>query len=193
MNRKVRRTSRPKKNAFILAQDIFMISVGIVIALVFVKTGLLDLIINSVRDYYILASFIAGMFFTSVFTLAPASISLIHIAEGSPVSGVVIFGAIGAMCGDLILLFFIRDRFADDVMKVLKPSTVKYILKSLHFGFMKWLSPIIGAIIIASPLPDEFGITLLGMSKVKLSIFLPLAFIMNALGIYLLIGFSNFI
>lgn len=180
-----------KKNGYALFHDVLMIAVGIAIAILLVKSGILDLLINAVRDYYVIASFIAGIFFTSIFTIAPASIALVHIAQDAPIPGVVIFGALGAMCGDLILFFFIRDRFAEDLMKTMKKSTVRHILHSFHFGFMKYISPLIGALIIASPLPDEFGITLLGMSKVKTIVLLPISLLMNTFGIYALISFYN--
>lgn len=168
-----------------------MIALGIALAIFLSKIGIIDFLVLSFQDYYIFASFLAGIFFTSAFTLAPAGIALAHIAQNSPIHAVALWGGLGAMCGDLILFFFIRDRFVKDVMKTMKPSTVKYILKSFHFGFMKWLSPVVGAIIIASPLPDEFGITLLGISKVKVAVLMPIAFVMNVLGIYLLIAFSS--
>jgi hypothetical protein len=168
-----------------------MIALGIAIAVILSKTGAIDFAVEAFRDYYIIASFVAGIFFTSAFTLAPSSIALVHIAESAPLPGIAFWGGLGAMCGDLILFLFIRDRFADDLMKAMRPSTIKHIMRSFHFGFLKWLSPIIGALIIASPLPDEFGITLLGMSKVRLAVLLPVAFVMNMLGIYLLIQFSH--
>lgn len=187
MNKKIHIKRHHK--AFI--HDVFMIVVGVIIAILLSKMGVIDYVISLFRDYYILASFITGIFFTSAFTLAPSSIALVHLAKDFPLHGVAFWGGLGAMCGDLILFFFIRDRFASDLMKVLKPSTVKYIFKSLHFGFMKWLSPLLGALIIASPLPDEFGVTLLGMSKIKIAVLIPITLFMNILGIYLLIGFSN--
>ncbi len=180
-----------KKNAYALACDVIMIAIGVLFAIIFVKTGLIDFFVYLFRDYYILASFVAGIFFTSAFTLAPSSVALVHIAENSPIRDVVIWGGLGAMCGDLILFFFIKDRFANDLMKTIKPKTMRHILYSLHFGFLKWLSPILGALIIASPLPDEFGIILLGMSKVKTVVLIPISFIMNMFGIYLLIQFSH--
>ena len=179
------------KNSKAIYHDILMILSGIIIAIIIVQTGLLDFIINALKDYYIIAIFISGIFFTSAFTIAPASISLMHIANYAPVPYVVIFGALGAMCGDLILFFFIRDRFAEDLMKTLKKGTVKHILNSFHFGLLKWLAPIVGALIIASPIPDEFAVTLFGMSKVKTIILMPLSLIMNSIGIYVLIGFSH--
>ncbi|MDQ5893499.1 MAG: hypothetical protein QG640_511 [Patescibacteria group bacterium] len=180
-----------KSNGNALLHDVVMIAFGIAIAIILSKTGAIDFAVSAFKDYYIIASFFAGIFFTSAFTLAPASIALVHIAENSPIHGVALWGGLGAMCGDLILFFFIRDRFAEDLMKAVRPSTVKRILKSLHFGFLRWLSPLLGALIIASPLPDEFGITLLGMSKVRLAVLIPIALTMNILGIYLLIEFSH--
>ena len=181
------------KNKYLLLNDFLMIAVGIIIAIIFVKTGILDILINAVKDYYMLASFIAGIFFTSIFTLAPASIALVHIAETSPIGPVVLWGALGAMCGDLILFFFIRDRFTEDLKRTIRPSTMHHILHSFHFGFLKWLAPLIGALIIASPLPDEIGISLLGMSKVKTTLLIPISFVMNMLGIYVLLGFVHLI
>jgi hypothetical protein len=188
-----RKNPKNPKNAHALLRDIVMIAIGIVIAFFISKIGLIDYVIFAFKDYYIVASFIAGIFFTSIFTIAPSSITLVHIAQTAPISSVVVWGGLGAMCGDLILFLFIKDRFAEDLKKALKPYHFKYILKSLHFGFMRWLSPMIGAFIIASPLPDEFGITLLGMSKIKATILMPIAFIMNMLGIYILIEFSRFL
>ncbi len=188
-----KKTHKQKDNKRALIRDFIMIFIGVVFALLLSGFGVIDYVVSIFKDYYIIASFVSGIFFTSVFTLAPASITLIHIASDSPTGGVIFWGGLGAMCGDLILFFFIRDRFAEDLKNVLKPSSVKYLLKSLHFGFMRWLSPIIGALIIASPLPDEFGITLLGMSKVKTIILIPLSLAMNMLGIYLLIEFSHFL
>lgn len=182
-----------RKNGYVIIHDLMMIAFGIVVAIIFVKTGLLSLIISFFDGYYIIASFIAGIFFTSAFTIAPSSVALVHLAGNSPAGGVVFWGALGAVFGDLILFFFVRDKFAEDLKKVMKPSTIKHILHSLHFGFLKWLSPIIGALIIASPLPDELGISLLGMSKVKTSVLIPISFAMNMLGIYALIGFSHLI
>lgn len=183
--------AKKTKNGYAVVRDLIMIAIGIAVAILLSRLGFIDYTVSLFDDYYAISSFIAGIFFTSAFTLAPSSITLVHIAQSSPIPGVVVWGGLGAMCGDLILFLFIKDRFAEDLKSLIKPSRVKYFLKSLHFGFMRWLFPVIGALIIASPLPDEFGITLLGMSKVKTLVLMPIAFVMNMLGIYLLIQFSH--
>ncbi|OGG78335.1 hypothetical protein A3A36_01445 [Candidatus Kaiserbacteria bacterium RIFCSPLOWO2_01_FULL_52_12b] len=47
----------------------------------------------------------------------------------------------------------------------------------------KWLIPFVGALIIASPLPDEAGLAMMGLSKMKTSVFIPISFALNFLGI----------
>lgn len=173
-----------------LLKDLFFIFLGVFIAIALSWSGFLDNFIAFLGDG-ILASFVAGIFFTSAFTIAPASIAFAHLAETVPVSTLAIWGALGALCGDLILFFFIRDRFAEDLKRSLKPSFVKHIAHSFHFGFLKWLSPVIGAMIIASPLPDELGLTLMGLSKTRLALLVPISFIMNLAGIYLLVWFAS--
>lgn len=180
-----------KKNGYALLYDIIIIALGIAVAIVLSKIGAIDAVIGVLKDYSILACFIAGIFFTSTFTIAPASVAIVHLAAEIPLPALAFWGALGAVCGDLVLFYFIRDRFAKDIMSAVKPSTIKHILHSFHFGFLKWLAPVLGALIIASPLPDEFGISLLGMSKVKTSVLIPVSFAMNYLGIYLLSGFAN--
>ena len=45
----------------------------------------------------------------------------------------------------------------------------------------------LGGIIIASPFPDELGISLLGFTKTKTNAFIPVSLVFNFIGI-LLIG-----
>lgn len=169
-----------------LTKDLLLIIIGFGCAILLSRIGALDAIITFLGDG-IIASFVAGIFFTSAFTLGPASIALNHITSYTPLHTVALWGGLGALCGDLILFFFIRDRFTADLMHAFKPSFVKHVFRSLHFGFLKWLSPIIGALIIASPLPDEFGIMLMGMTKTRLAVLVPVSFVMNVVGIYAIV------
>ncbi len=182
-----------KKNGYALLYDVIIIAIGIFVALLLAKLGIIDALVFSLRDYSAVASFVAGIFFTSTFTIAPASVAIVHIAQHAPLPIVATWGALGAMCGDLILFYFIRDRFTKDLQDAISPRKMKHFLHSFHFGFLKWLGPVLGAVIIASPLPDEFGISLLGMSKVRTTVLMPISYAMNFLGIYLIVGFANLI
>ena len=177
---------------FDLIKDLFLIVIGAVIAIVLAKSGFIDMMVNLLGGS-VIASFVAGIFFTSAFTLAPAAVALVYIGQSASDFTIILWGALGAMCGDLALFLFIRDRFAVDLVNSMRPSFVKHVAKSFHFGLLKWLSPLIGAAAIASPLPDEFGLALLGISRARVYILLPIAFFMNMINIYFLLLFRHVI
>jgi hypothetical protein len=118
-----KKSHKQKNSKRALMRDLVMIFIGVVFALLLSASGIIDYVVSVFKDYYIIASFVSGIFFTSVFTLAPASITLIHIAQNSPISGVVFWGGLGAMCGDLVLFLFIKDRFAEDLKNVIVRSS----------------------------------------------------------------------
>jgi hypothetical protein len=180
---------RIKKARKELIKDIVFVLIGAVVAILLSRLGFIDWLVNLISNQ-IIVSFVAGAFFTSVFTIAPAAVALVDISGASMLT-IAFWGALGALCGDLILFYFIRDRFAENLIASVKPSVTKNVLNSFHLGFMKWLSPILGAFIIASPLPDELGLTLLGISKTRVAILIPISFAMNFLGIISLLYFAQ--
>lgn len=165
-------------------RDLVIVAVALAAALYLAHSGHITDALSHFGEQVALGSFLTGIFFTSVFTLGPASVILAELAEmGSPLT-VAFFGGLGAMFGDAILFLFVRDIFADDLREFLARHRFK-LFTLPHLGFMRWLYPAMGALIIASPLPDELGLALLGLTKTKLAVLLPIAFVMNFLGILL--------
>lgn len=175
------------KNNFLL-QDVAIIALSVVIAVALAKTDVLIKILTSTQELELLGSFIAGMFFTSVFTTAPAIVTLGEIARANSILPTAVFGAMGAVVGDLIIFRFIRDRFSEHLMELVKHQGAGKRIKVLFkLKLFRWLTFLVGGLIIASPFPDELGISLLGFSKMRTSWFIPLSFSFNFIGI-LLIG-----
>jgi hypothetical protein len=164
-------------------RDLVIIAFGVVTTLMLVRMGMLEHLLTTSQQQAYIGSFIAGIFFTSIFTIAPASIMLAEMTSVAPPLSVALWGALGAMLGDLLLFLFIRDIFVEDVEGFVHVRKLKKWLTRPHFGFLRWLLPVIGAIIIASPLPDELGLALLGISRTNTAILLPVAFAMNFLGV----------
>lgn len=176
-----------RKNNFLL-QDVAIVVLSIIIAVILVKTNVLIRILTSTQELELLGSFIAGMFFTSVFTTAPAIVTLGEIAKANSILPTAIFGAMGAVVGDLIIFRFVRDRFSEHLTEIIKHQGAgKRIKLLLKLKIFRWLTFLAGGLIIASPFPDELGISLLGFSKMRTSWFIPLSFTFNFIGI-LLIG-----
>lgn len=171
-----------------LTKDISTIVLSIIVAIIFIKTGVIEEILRQTRDVWFLDSFIAGMFFTSVFTTIPAMVALGEIAQSSQsVLQVAILGGLGALFGDLIIFRFMRDRFGEDIMRLIRNSGNGRLRSLIRLKSFRWLTFSLGALVIASPLPDELGLTMMGFSKTKTSLFVPVSFVFNFLGI-LVIG-----
>lgn len=181
-------TENPYKD---LGRDMFFVLLSVLLAVILVRFGVIKNIINVTEGVRIIDSFFAGIFFTSAFTISPASVVLAELSKIMPVFSVAFFGACGAVVGDMILFLFIRDRFAEDISKVIHNYHDKKLTRFFHRKFFKWLSPLVGALIIASPLPDELGITMMGVSKIRVSTMVAISFFMNFLGILLVAGVVN--
>lgn len=168
-----------------LAKDITIICASVIFAVLIAKSGAVEQLLALTRDVGTLGSFIAGIFFTSILTLAPATVILGEISQTTSLIHVALYGAMGAVVGDLLIFFIIRDGITDDITTFLGSSRFKRFFLLLRNKRMKWISPIVGALIIASPLPDELGIAIMGFSKIKTALLIPISFVMNVIGIAL--------
>ena len=183
------KTNRRKISpALLLLRDIFLIAGSVAIAVTFVQSGFLSAILDSSRNFFPLEAFIAGVFFTSIFTTAPAIVALGHIAQGHSVILTALVGAAGAVIGDLIIFRFMRDEFSEHLLEVIESKKLKVRLRALRrVRLFRWFSFLTAGLILASPLPDELGISILGFTKPRLSFFIPFSYLFNFLGI-LVIG-----
>lgn len=166
-----------------LLKDLGVIIVSIIIAFISVKTGILTDLLASTQELKFIGSFVAGMFFVSIFTAAPATVVLVEISQSNSVFLVALFGGIGSLVGDLIIFRFIKDRLSNDFLFLINKSDHKRLVSIFRLKLFRWLVPFFGALIIASPLPDELGLAMMGLSKIKTSLFIPLSFLLNFFGI----------
>jgi uncharacterized membrane protein YdjX (TVP38/TMEM64 family) len=166
-----------------LEKDFFIVVGSILVAFIILEVGIVDALLREIQSVGVIASFTSGIFFTSIFTIAPASLVLVKIATFSNPVTVALFGALGAMVGDLLVFFFVKHTLADDLVRLIKRSKYQKIFHRLHFGVLRFVMPVVGGLIIASPLPDEIGLAILGVSKIKTIYLIPIALIMNFLGI----------
>ena len=171
-----------------ILKDLVIILISIIIAVILYKTKLLENLITSTKEMRLLGSLIAGMFFTSVFTTALATVVLAEIAQANSIFLVAIVGGFCALLGDYVIFHFVKNSLSKDLMYLLKQTKQERFISIFRLKFFRWLIALLGAIVIASPLPDELGLAMLGFSKMKTSLFIPISFIFNSLGI-LIIGF----
>lgn len=148
--------------------------------------GHLDVIVSSFGALGYLGVFLAGLMFVSSFTILPATAILFAFAETLPALPVALVGAAGAMMMDYLAFRFIRDRLLAELNPFLKMLRIYRPVNILKTKYFAWMAPVVGAIIIASPLPDELGLTLLGLTKISAGRFIALTFTFNFVGILLI-------
>jgi len=138
-------------------------------------------------------AFLAGILFVSTFTVATGAIILLVLAETLSPIEIGLVAGFGAVVGDFIIFRFVQDDLANEIKGIYNLFDRKHHFKKvLHSKYFSWTLPVIGAAIIASPLPDEIGVSLMGISKMKTYKFLLISFILNAIGIFLVVSASTF-
>jgi hypothetical protein len=168
-----------------------LLILSLILVFYLAQTPVLDSAINALGNLGYIGAFIVGNFFVSTFTVAPAGIVLYHLADQlHPVEVALLAGA-GAMLGDYVMFRFMRDKVFDELRPMLmrlQTPKVKVLFKSPYFA---WLLPLVGAFIIASPFPDEIGVSMLGASKIKQWQFFALAFVLNSIGIFFIVSIAR--
>jgi hypothetical protein len=152
------------------------------------QTPLVDVFLKQIGQLGYLGAFITGIFFVSTFTVAPAAVILFHLADTLHPLEVALLAGLGGVVGDFIILRFMKDKVFDELLPTIKKYQSRKVRLLFRSPYFAWLIPIIGAIIIASPLPDEVGVGMMGVSKIKWWQFVFLTFILNSIGIFLVVS-----
>jgi len=142
-------------------------------------------------NFKYLMSFVAGLLFSSIFTVAPSVVLISEIAKYNSIIVTSLLGGLGALISDLLIFEFIKDRVTEDIAYLIKQTHAEKISHIFKKRLFRWLMPFLGALIIASPLPDELGITIMGLSKTKTYTFVLLSFLLNFFGILIIAAIAQ--
>lgn len=176
-----------KENIFGKYKNTFTLLVGILLLTYFINSPFIKNIIDGILALGYLGVFLAGIFFVSSFTVVPVSIILFFFAkELDPVSIALVAG-LGAMFGDYLIFRFLKDYIFEELRPFFRKLKSSLFPRFKLNPYFSWIIPVLGAIIIASPFPDEIGIGLLGLSKIKNWQFVLVSFVLNSLGILLML------
>lgn len=142
-----------------------------------------------------LGTFLAGLFYSYGFTSNPATAILLILAQEQNILLATLIASIGTLLSDLLIFIFIKNSFIDEIEKLKKEKTIKYLQKKTKtiFGhYYKYIIPTIAAILIASPLPTEIGITMMtSIKKISIKKFIIIAYILHTLGILTILLIGN--
>jgi len=159
-----------------------VIILTIILAFYLHFSGILKQLVELTGDFGIIGVLISGIFFGYAFTAAPATASLISYTNYFNPLIISFIGATGTMIGDLLLFNFFKKGLPKEVDTIIKKTKMHKLKKSKY----KWILPGMAGFIIASPLPDEVGISLLGINKFDTKTFMFLAFALNFIGLLII-------
>ena len=128
----------------------------------------------------------AGMLFVSSFTAAISIVVIGIMAENINPVALGLIGGVGAVTGDYLVFKLVRSNIQKELSMLFGGEATSHVKAVLHSKYVAWTLPIIGAFIIASPLPDELGVSLLGISKMSDARFILISYISNAVGILMI-------
>ncbi len=165
--------------------------VSVVVFFYFADTDFVKNIINIIGNFGYLGAFITGIFFVSTFTVAPAMVVLYNLADKLNPFEVAILAGLGAVAGDYLIFRFFKDKVFEELKPLFFRLQGHYFRKVFRTPYFTWLTPLIGAVIIASPFPDEVGVGILGIARLKNWQFALLSFFLNATGIFIIVTIAK--
>lgn len=171
-------------------KNLTLLTIGIILAISLSRYENFHSFLLGLGGFGYIGAFFAGILFVSTFTVATGIVILLVLAESLSPWEIGVIAGLGAVVGDFTIFRFIKDNLISEIAPIYNNLGGDHITKILHTKYFIWTLPVIGAILIASPFPDEIGVSLMGVAKMKTYQFLVLSFILNAMGIFIVVSAS---
>lgn len=161
--------------------------------LIFADSPAVKFGIERLGEWGYVGAVFAGILSVITFTVAPALVVIYYLSEKLNLLELCLLAGFGSVIGDFIIFNFFKDKVFIELKPILDKLAKRPVMHIFHSPYFTWLTPVVGAIILASPLPDEFGVTLLSASKLKEWHFIILSFVLNSIGILIIIKGAHLI
>lgn len=170
----------PKLKNFAFRAVIFILSLSI--AWYLLKDGFLYGLADSLLLLKFISPFIAGMLYASFLTSPVSIVMIVILAKTNNPIIVALLAGFGAAFTDLLIVRFFRF-LSKDINLASRELHLKKLVNFLKMWKIEFLVPLAGVFIVASPLPDEIGLMMLGVSKLKYYQLAILTYLLNTAGI----------
>lgn len=174
-------------------KNIFFVGIGILAAILLSRSGAFHIFLRQLGTLGYLGIIISGALIASTFTAPTGIVMLLILAKQYTPIEIGFIAGTGAVLSDVLIFHLVRDNLANELEDLYKQFRGSHLTHIFHSKYFHWTLPVIGAFIIASPLPDELGVSLLSISKMKLPQFIFTSFCMHSLGIFLVVSSSAFL
>jgi hypothetical protein len=176
-----------KKHRVWKYKNITLLFLSLILLFNFMGTDLAQQMLEKISELGFLGIFLAGLFFVSTFTVIPAGIVLFALSTSNNIFLVALIAGLGSVVGDYLIFRFLKDGVFLELQPIFNKLGGSELSRLIRTPFFAWFAPVVGALIIASPFPDEIGIGLMGISKLKNWQFISISFLLNSVGILFII------
>jgi len=150
------------------------------------KLGVIDTYAAHVAETnQVLYTFLAGAMYSFSFT---AGLAVLLFSEMSITQEMLfplaLIAAFGGLLADMLIFRFVKDV----ILHELGDHAKKLIARATKTKVAKVSVGVLGAAVIASPFPDEIGLTLMGVSKIKFWELVVLTYALDTLGSYVILS-----
>lgn len=165
-----------------------LIFISILLTIFLSKNDFLNQHIFNISQIPIIGSFIAGILYVSASTAPFGVFLLLGLSKTLSPIEIAITAGLGGVVADFVLFRFFKGDLIGELTPIYNKLGGRHLTRLMYHKYFRWSLPIVGAIIIASPFPDELGISLMGLSKIKTYQFVLLSLFLDIGGVFLLVS-----
>ena len=171
-----------------------LLILSIVLAYYLFKNPLTGNLIGNLKDFNYIGNFIAGMLLSLGFS-TPFAVGFFIISKPENMLLAILIGGLGASLSDLLIFRFIKFSFMNEFNDLKKTNAIRKIKNIFNKNFSvrikHYLLYMFAGILIATPLPDEIGVSMLaGLTTIKQKILFITSFILHCITIYIIFRLS---
>ncbi len=186
------KSSGRKRVWFLSYPKITVFLIAVVVAYFIFRNPFVIFKIAAINGERYIGSFIAGLVYSFGFTSPFATGFFLTIAHSNPLL-FAIFGGFGALLADLFIFHIVRVSFMDEFTRLEHTKGFRWferlLCRTVPVKLHTLLLFIVAFVFIASPLPDEIGVTLIaGFTSISHRGIAIVSFIANTLGIFVLLS-----
>lgn len=161
------------------------------------RSGAFDVLGGRLSGYGYATVLVGGMLLSFGFTSAFGVAVLVSAAgEVHPLAGALV-AAVGALAVDMAIFSFVRFSFEEELRLIRATRVFVFLHGILHHetvservrAYVLWS---LAGIVIASPLPDEIGVLLVGgLTEIDGKRFAVLCYVLNAVGCFAILALAR--
>lgn len=170
-----------------------MLAIGLALAIFLAKNQAFNNFLLGMGQYGYLSALLAGAMFVCTFTVATGGLIIFTLAKTLNPFELILFGMLGAVIFDMFVFKSIKGSVDKEIKEAFNNPRFGHFKKILHTKYFAWMMPIIGFLVFISPIPDEFGISLMGLSKIKTYQFLLISILNHSIGMSFIVTALKFI